>query len=83
MANIFPEADREFGQIGNILSGIMIEAGQSTRMTIDFGTANEDAEKILTEAAVVAEQKIKEKLPELPAEIPLPPLAEKSAAETS
>lgn len=83
MANIFPEADREFGQIGDILGGIMIEAGQSTGTAIDFNTANEDANKILTEASAVAEQKIKEKLPDLPAEIPPPPIAEKTSAETS
>jgi len=82
MANIFPEADRELGQIGNLLSGIMVEAGQNTGMTIDFEAANEDAQKILTEAAAVAEQKIKEKFPELPSGIPTVPVGEK-APETS
>jgi division protein CdvB (Snf7/Vps24/ESCRT-III family) len=83
MANIFPEAERELGQIGNLLSGIIVEAGQSTGLTINFDTANEDAQKILTEAAAVAEQKIKEKFPELPAGIPPMPLSEKSTTETS
>ncbi|RLI41570.1 hypothetical protein DRO59_06595 [Candidatus Bathyarchaeota archaeon] len=82
MANIFPEADRELGQIGNLLSGIMVEAGQNTGTTIDFEAANEDAQKILTEAAAVAEQKIKEKFPELPSGIPTVPVGEK-APETS
>jgi len=82
MANVFPEADRELGQIGNLLSGIMVEAGQNTGMTIDFEAANEDAQKILTEAATVAEQKIKEKFPELPSGIPTVPTGEK-APETS
>jgi division protein CdvB (Snf7/Vps24/ESCRT-III family) len=70
MASIFPEAERELGQIGNLLSGIIIDAGQSTGLTINFETANDDAQKILTEAATVAEQKIKEKFPDLPAGIP-------------
>jgi division protein CdvB (Snf7/Vps24/ESCRT-III family) len=83
MANIFPEAERELGQIGNLLSGIIVEAGQSTGLSINFETANEDAQKILTEAAAVAEQKIKEKFPELPAGIPQVPLPEKSPTETS
>jgi division protein CdvB (Snf7/Vps24/ESCRT-III family) len=83
MANIFPEAERELGQIGNLLSGIIVEAGQSTGLTLNFETANEDAQKILTEAAAVAEQKIKEKFPELPAGIPSISLGEKSATETS
>jgi division protein CdvB (Snf7/Vps24/ESCRT-III family) len=83
IANIFPEAERELGQIGNLLSGIIVEAGQSTGLTINFETANEDAQKILAEAAAVAEQKIKEKFPELPAGIPSVPISEKSPTETS
>jgi len=83
MANIFPEAERELGQIGNLLSGIIVEAGQSTGLPINFETANEDAQKILTEAAAVAEQKIKEKFPELPAGIPSIQLSEKTPTETS
>lgn len=83
MANIFPEAERELGQIGNLLSGIIVEAGQSTGLSINFETANEDAQKILTEAATVAEQKVKEKFPELPAGIPSVPLSEKAPTETS
>jgi len=83
MANMFPEAERELGQIGDILSGIIMEAGQSTGFSMNFETTNEDAQKILTEAAAVAEQKIKEKFPELPAGIPSVPLGEKSPAETS
>ncbi len=83
MANIFPEAERELGQIGNLLSGIIVDAGQSTGTTINFETANEDAQKILTEAAAVAEQKVKEKFPELPAGIPSVPLGEKTPTETS
>jgi division protein CdvB (Snf7/Vps24/ESCRT-III family) len=70
MASIFPEAERELGSIGNLLSGIIIDAGQSSGLTINFETANDDAQKIMTEAATVAEQKIKEKFPDLPAGIP-------------
>jgi len=70
MSSIFPEAERELGSIGNLLNGIIIDAGQSTGLTINFESANEDAQKILTEAATVAEQKIKEKFPELPAGLP-------------
>jgi division protein CdvB (Snf7/Vps24/ESCRT-III family) len=70
MSKIFPEAEKELGQIGNLLNGIIIDAGQSTGLTINFDSANEDAQKILAEASSVAEQKIKEKFPELPASIP-------------
>ena len=80
MANIFPEAEKELGQIGTLLSGIIIDAGQSTGLTINFETANEDAQKILNEAATVAEQRIKEKFPELPAGIPA--VGEKAPTQT-
>ena len=60
----------ELGEIGNMLSGIMIEAGQGSGMTLNFDTVNEDASKILSEAATVAEQKVKDKFPDLPAGIP-------------
>ncbi len=83
MANIFPEAERELGQIGDMLSGIIMEAGQGGGLMMNFEATNEDAQKILTEASAVAEQKIKEKFPELPAGIPSLPLGEKSPTETS
>ncbi len=80
MASIFPEAEKELGQIGNLLNGIIIDAGQSTGLTINFDTANEDAQKILAEASSVAEQKIKEKFPDLPAG--MPEVGEKASTKT-
>ncbi|MGD8505957.1 MAG: Snf7 family protein [Candidatus Bathyarchaeota archaeon] len=66
MTAIFPEAERELGNIGNLLSGIVVDAGQTTGMNIDFQTASDDSQKILNEAATVAEQKVKKRFPELP-----------------
>lgn len=85
LSNVFPEAESELGEIGNLLSGIMIEAGQSSGMTLNFNTANEDAEKILSEAATVAEQRIKDKFPDLPSGMPTIPtsLSENATSETS
>ena len=86
LVTVFPEAENELGEIGNLLSGIMIEAGQSSGMTLNFDNVNEDAQKILTEAATVAEQRIKEKFPELPPGMPGIPAAsvgEKASTETS
>jgi division protein CdvB (Snf7/Vps24/ESCRT-III family) len=70
MSKVFPEAERELGSIGNLLSGIIMDAGHNSGLNIDFNTATEDAQKILTEAATVAEQKVKDKFPELPMGIP-------------
>ena len=86
LVSVFPEAENELGEIGNLLSGIMIEAGQGSGMTLNFDSVNEDASKILNEAATVAEQRIKEKFPELPPGMPGLPTAavgEKSTTETS
>lgn len=81
LVSVFPEAENELGEIGNMLSGIMIEAGQGSGMTLNFDAVNEDAQKILTEAATVAEQKIKDKFPELPAGMPAIAQTEKTASE--
>jgi len=67
IASALPEAERELGDISTTLSGILVDAGQSGGFSLNFESANEDAQKILGEAAVVAEQKVKEKFPELPA----------------
>jgi division protein CdvB (Snf7/Vps24/ESCRT-III family) len=86
LVKVFPEAESELGEIGDMLSGIMMEAGQSSGLSIEFNTLNEGATQILNEAATVAEQRVKEKFPELPAGMPTIPttsLSEKSSTETS
>ena len=69
LVGVLPEAENEIGDIANMLSGVMFDAGTSSGMTLSFNTLNEDATKILSEAATVAEQRINEKLPDLPAGI--------------
>ncbi|MEM2341581.1 MAG: Snf7 family protein [Candidatus Bathyarchaeia archaeon] len=66
VAGIFPSAERELGEISTLLDEIMIEASQTTGIAPDFEVASEEAQKILNEAAIVAEQRMKEKFPELP-----------------
>lgn len=66
LISIFPEAENELSEIGNMLSGIMIEAGQGSGMTLNFNAINEDASNILTEATNQTEQTIKDKFPEIP-----------------
>ena len=67
ISSLLPEAERELGDISTTLSSILIDAGQGAGLSLNFESANEDAMKILNEAAAVAEQKVKEKFPELPA----------------
>src|SRR5512137_364343 len=83
LVSVFPEAENELGEIGNMLSGIMIEAGQGSGMTLNFDTVNEDASKILTEAATVAEQRIKEKFPDLPQGMPAMPVSQEKTGTES
>jgi len=83
LVSVFPEAENELGEIGNMLSGIMMEAGQGSGMTLNFDTVNEDASKILTEAATVAEQRIKEKFPDLPQGMPAMPASQEKAGTES
>jgi division protein CdvB (Snf7/Vps24/ESCRT-III family) len=70
MCGVLPEAENELGEIGNMLSGLMFEAGSSGGMSLNFNTVNEDASKILTEAATVAEQRVSANFPDLPPGMP-------------
>jgi division protein CdvB (Snf7/Vps24/ESCRT-III family) len=67
LVGVLPDAENEIGEISNMLSGVMFDAGTSTGMSLNFNAMNEDATKILSEAATVAEQRISEKLPDFPA----------------
>lgn len=70
LGGVLPEAEGELGDIGNMLSGLMFEAGSTSGMSLNFDNVNEDAAKILSEAAVVAEQKISANFPDLPPGMP-------------
>ena len=66
LGGVLPEAEGELCDIGNMLSGVMFEAGTSSGMSLNFNSVNEDAEKILAEAATVAEQRVSSNFPDLP-----------------
>ncbi|MCW4044921.1 MAG: Snf7 family protein [Candidatus Bathyarchaeota archaeon] len=66
LVGVLPEAENELGDISNMLSGLMFDCGASSGMSLNFNNVNEDASKILAEAAVVAEQKMNARLPDLP-----------------
>ena len=68
--SVLPEAEREINEISGLLSSILVDAGQTSGSTLNFEAANEDAEKILAEASAVAEQRMKERFPELPTGAP-------------
>jgi division protein CdvB (Snf7/Vps24/ESCRT-III family) len=62
-----PEADKEIGEISGLLSSVLVDAGTTAGLSLNFDAANEDAQKVLEEAAAVAEQRMKESFPEIPA----------------
>jgi len=66
LVGVLPQAENELGDISNMLSGLMFDCGTSSGMSVNFNSVNEDASRILAEAATVAEQKINAKLPDLP-----------------
>lgn len=66
LGGVLPETEGELGDIGNMLSGLMFDAGTNSGMSLNFNTCNEDAEKILAEAATVAEQRVNSNFPDLP-----------------
>jgi division protein CdvB (Snf7/Vps24/ESCRT-III family) len=64
-----PEMEGELGIISELLSGILVDAGQVGGFTINFEKANEQAVQFLGEVSEVADQKMEEafsKVPELP-----------------
>lgn len=80
ISGIMPGADSELEQIGNLLNGIILDAGHGGELNINFEATNDDAQKILNEAATIAEEKIKEELPKIPFEISTE--KEKAVAQT-
>jgi division protein CdvB (Snf7/Vps24/ESCRT-III family) len=78
MCGVLPEAENELGEIGNMLSGLMFDAGTTCGSSLNFNNVNEDAAKILDEAATVAAQKVSANFPDLPPGMPTGSANEKS-----
>jgi len=83
MSGILPAAERDFGEIGDLLQGIVIDSSQGTELNINLEAANEDSQKILREAATVAEKKISRELPEIPSEVAATSKSRRTEAEQS
>jgi len=67
-----PEADKEIGEISGLLSSVLVDASTTGGFSLNFDAANEDAQKVLEEASIVAEQRMKESFPEIPAGVIVP-----------
>lgn len=62
-----PEADKEINEISGLLSSVLVDASTTGGFSLNFDAANEDAQKVLEEASAVAEQRMKDSFPEIPA----------------
>ena len=61
-----PEMEAELGLVSELLSGILVDAGQVGGYTINFETANEEAVRLIDEAAATVDQKMKDEFPGIP-----------------
>ena len=66
LENMLPEISTELSDIGESLQSMVVEMGEATEQSFDTSIPTEEANKILGEASVVAEQKMKDKFPEIP-----------------
>lgn len=65
MDAINPQAEKELSEIGNLLNGLVVDAGMVTGLNINFEAMNEDSSKILDEAKNINESRISETFPVL------------------
>ena len=66
ISGVMPEVGLELGQIGELLSGVVDDAGEVSGTSYDASTPNPESNKILDEANAIAEQHVKDRFPELP-----------------
>ena len=66
LEGVMPEVSMELAQVNETLEGLATEVGEATDTTFEMSASTEESQKILSEANFVAEQKMKERFPELP-----------------
>ena len=72
IVGVMPDAEGEMGEVSSLLSGILVDAGSIGGYTMNFEAANEEAERALSEAAAVAESRMKERFPDIPQSVEAP-----------
>ena len=70
LQNVMPSASDTLSEISTGLQGMMLEVGSVPGLSMNFDSSNEEAEKILAEASVVAETKMASTLPDIPEATP-------------
>lgn len=63
---IMPQVSFELGTIAETLNDVALEVGEASAPGYDIAVSGEQAQSILTEASTLAEQRMRERFPELP-----------------
>ncbi len=66
ITHILPQAENELAEIQDLLTRILVDAGQVAGLNVDFRVANDEAERILREAEAQVEKEMRERLPGIP-----------------
>jgi division protein CdvB (Snf7/Vps24/ESCRT-III family) len=66
ISGVIPEVGFELNEVGEMLNGLAVEAGEATGSTVDVEASGVEAQRILGEANTIADQHMKERFPELP-----------------
>ena len=66
LSSLVPDAEHEVAEISGLLSGLMVEAGGVNPQQITFSSTNEEAERVLAQAAMMVEQRERAKYPDVP-----------------
>jgi len=66
LEGVLPDVSMELASVNESLEYLVMEVGEATEQSFDISVPGEDAQRILNEANVVAEQKMRERFPDLP-----------------
>ena len=66
LEGVMPEVSLELAEVNETLEGLTVEVGEASETSFDTSASTAESQQILQEANAVAEQKMKERFPELP-----------------
>lgn len=79
ISGVIPEVGFELGEIGEMLNSAVIEVGESTGSSYEPQASSEEAQRILMEANTLAEHRMQQRFPDLPA--PQTPVPQRSTEQ--
>ena len=67
ITGVIPEVGYELGEIGEMLNSVVYDVGEATGSNYEVQASSEEAQRILTEANTLAEHRMQQRFPDLPA----------------